>query len=383
MSRSPTDCRVLIPPTRAGGRSSAPPPEPRGAEGLPAPGAETTALPTEAEPRPAGTRTHPTLPPASSPPPDTAGTHLVYRPDSCSGRGRGTRATPRRAEPPPAVTLWLPRLAEQGTSLKTERRGPSGLAHLIGERDTGPLSCPSSSLPLPGLGRSPLSPKKRPTPSPTTPRKIQALHPAEPRKFVSGEPHPEPAHPRAKRGLSLVYLAGASGPASNRAARAPGPALPFGWGRAGCRRRSAGRGGCAERRGGGEGRGEGAASPAPLQCPQPPSHYLVRKQGAGRRGGRGFGTGVTLERIAASGASTTPESRRPGRSPGISLVGAPSTPGDGDRQRELIPAEASIRKQVARGSREQPGSSGREAAARLCLKRLRLSPAPLPRGEKG
>lgn len=166
MSRSPTDCRVLIPPTRAGGRSSAPPPEPRGAEGLPAPGAETTALPTEAEPRPAGTRTHPTLPPASSPPPDTAGTHLVYRPDSCSGRGRGTRATPRRAEPPPAVTRWLPRLAEQGASLKTERRDPPVLARLIGERDTGPLSRPSSSLPLPGLGRSPLSPQEKANPIP-------------------------------------------------------------------------------------------------------------------------------------------------------------------------------------------------------------------------
>lgn len=43
----------------------------------PAPGAETPAPPAEAEPRPAGPRTHPTLSPASTPPPDTAGVHLV------------------------------------------------------------------------------------------------------------------------------------------------------------------------------------------------------------------------------------------------------------------------------------------------------------------
>lgn len=281
------------------------------------------------------------------------------------------------------------RLGEQGTSLNTERRDPPVLAHLRGERDAGPLSCPSSSLPPPGLGALIPQDKERPAPSPTPPRKIQAPHPAEPRKLVSSEPHPEPAPPRAKRGLALVYLAGASGPASNRAARAPGPALPprrrpggGGLGAAAAAARgaeAAPRGG-----GGGEDRGEGAASPAPLQCPQPPSHYLVRKRGAGRRGGRGFGTGVTTGTgPSASRASTTPESRRPGRSPGISLVGAPSNPGDGNREPALIPAEASIRKQAARGSREPPESSGREAAARLCLTRLRLSPAPPPPGEKG
>lgn len=73
------------------------------------------------------------------------------------------------------------------------------------------------------------------------------------------------------------------------------------------------------------------------------------------RGGCGFGgKGTGWEWIAASGASATPGSRRPGVSPGISRVGAPSTPGDGNRERALIRAKASIRKQVTRGSHEPP-----------------------------
>lgn len=130
MSRSPTYCRVLIPPTRAGGRSSAPPPEPRGAGRLPAPGTETTALAAETEPRPAGTRTHPILPPASSPPPDTAGTRLVYTgPTAAAGGGGGQE--PHPGEPGHRRLLrsgFPPRRA--GDEPQHRAQGPSGSSPL-------------------------------------------------------------------------------------------------------------------------------------------------------------------------------------------------------------------------------------------------------------
>lgn len=126
------------------------------------------------------------------------------------------------------------------------------------------------------------------------------------RKFALGtaSPHPGVGSPlHQKRGLALVYLASASGPASDRA-RSPGPALPpprrrpdgggVGVGVAGRRRRSAGRGGCAAGRAavrgrGEQGSGEGAASPAPLQCPQPPSHSPGEDVALGVRGRDGNG----------------------------------------------------------------------------------------------
>lgn len=280
-------------------------------------------------------------------------------PDSCSRWGRGTRATPRRARPPPAVTLQLPRPAEQGTHLKTHRRDPPVLAHLGSERET-PAHRPAHPLPPPGLGvpHSPGGEKASRPPPP--PRGTQEI-----RLYVPGEPHPAPAHRRAKRGLAPVYLAGPSGRPLLEPGQ-PGPALSP-------RRRRVGEGWVPPQRGarrlrrgagGGEGREEGAASPAPLQCLQPPSHYLGRKWGKARGKGLWGHMGDDGNGSRPGGASATPGSRRPGRSPGISHVGALSTPGNGNRERALIPAEVSLRKQVARGCRELPSRVQRKRSRR-------------------
>lgn len=116
--------------------------------------AATPASLTEAEPRPAGPRTHPTLPPTSPPPPDTAGARLLYRGPTAAAGGGGERATPRRAWLPPAVKLRLPRPAVQDNRFKTERRNPLVLAHLVGERET-PAHCRAHPLLYPYLGLEP------------------------------------------------------------------------------------------------------------------------------------------------------------------------------------------------------------------------------------
>ena len=138
----------------------------------------------------------------------------------------------------------------------------------------------------------------------------------------------------------------------------------------GCRR-SAGRGGCAAERageaGGGDGgRRGGGGSPAPLQCPRPPSHSL--SDGNGQRGGAEEGAagrwgGREKERIAAGAASVTLGRPATGRVPGGNLAcgrsSHPHPPTPGDRIRPGAPPgrgvdpEASSRRRP-RAARQNP-----------------------------
>lgn len=299
MSRSPTYCRVLIPPPPEQEGGAARPRPSRGTrEPPPAQGAERPArpmTPAKGEPRLAGRQTHPTFPPASPPPPDTASA----RARQLQQVGEGARATPRRAGPPPAVTFRFPRPAEQGPRHKTEHRDPPILAHPVGKRDTRVHVLPIFSTHT--WARRPHSPeKKASSPPPPAPR-----NPGNSALGLRRAP-PGPPHPRAKRGLALVYLAGASGRASVRGpVPRPGPpaAPPPGWGRAGCRRHSAGRGGCAEERAGGRGKG-------------------------GPRGGGGL-TCATAMLTAAESLSRAEEGSRAARRKG--LWGHRGSAGDGSR----------------------------------------------------
>lgn len=246
-------------------------------------------------------------------------------PDSCSRWGRGTRATPRRARPPPAVTLQLPRPAEQGTHLKTHRRDPPVLAHLGSERET-PAHRPAHPLPPPGLGvpHSPGGEKASRPPPP--PRGTQEI-----RLYVPGEPHPAPAHRRAKRGLAPVYLAGPSGTASARARAArPSPLAPpppsgGGLGAA------AARGAEAAPRGGGRGgpRGGGGLTCA-TAMPAAAESLSWAEMGEGEGEGALGAHGRRWERIAARGCLGHPRESATGQVPRDLACGRPFHP----RERE-------------------------------------------------
>lgn len=176
-----------------------------------------------------------------------------------------------------------------------------------------------------------------------------------------------------------------SGPLSTRPfprswiPEAPGPSPPRrrlpGWGRAGSRRRSAQRRGCARGResGGGEGGGgrrreEGAASPAPLRCP-PPSHYLGRKR-EGRRGREWepaeTRVGTDRGRRRPSHASSTFGSRRQGdpRGPRVWAPSPPPGAGRGSEHRSAPGRRCGSKESEAAASRP-PELSGRGAAARV------------------
>lgn len=107
-------------------------------------------------------------------------------------------------------------------------------------------------------------------------------------------------------------------------------------------------------RGRGGPRGEGAASPAPLQCPQSPSHYLGRERGGDEEGAR-----VGTERAQRSLGH--PREPATGRVPGDLACGRPFQPGDGGWEGALIGAKTSVRKQVALGSREPPARTQRKS----------------------
>lgn len=230
------------------------------------------------------------------------------------------------------------------------RRAESASTHP--ERNPPALAPAVFLVSTPTWAPSPPPPRERqPAPSPTPPGKFKSSPPGtqEIQLSVSGEPHPRAGSPEAR---PRPGLPGRRFPAPRLASRSP-RRRPGGGG-LGAAAAAAAQGAEAAPRSGrerqGEGRGEedggeGAASPAPLQCPPPPSHYLRRKRAAGRRGRGGF-RGRGSDR-----GWPTPGS---GRVPGDLACGRPSHPRGPDRERTLIWAAASIRKQVARGSREPP-----------------------------
>lgn len=119
-------------------------------------------------------------------------------------------------------------------------------------------------------------------------------------------------------------------------------------------------------RGRGRGEGGGRRGGGGLTCatamPAAAKSFSGAEGGSGearRRGLRGREGGP----IAAGAASATPGSPRPGGSPGIRRVGVLPTPGD-RTGRAFVRAEASIRKQVARGSREPPARIQRKRSRR-------------------
>lgn len=277
-------------------------------------------------------RTHPTLPPASPAPPDTAGLQSGG-PDSCSRWGR--EPEPHPGEPGHRRLLRSGFPAPQGRGPPAPaRRGPGG------EREGPPAARPSAP-PLPGLG-APIRREKRPVPSPTRNIRGPPWNPGNSAPGVRRAPPGARSPPRGAR-PHPVYLAGAPG-RPPLGTRSPGPAQPPpGWGRAGCR--SAGRGGCAEGRAGGRGGGG-------LTC------ATATRGAAGGRGSGRAGEGTPEAQGGGGNGSRPvvpppPGEQRPGRSPGISRVGAlptPHPPG-GTQERAPIGAEAPIRKRVARGSR--------------------------------
>lgn len=245
-------------------------------------------------------------------------------PDSCSRWGRGTRATPRRARPPPAVTLQLPRPAEQGTRLKTDRRAPPVLAHSGMERET-PVHRPAHPLPPPGL-RVPHSPEGKRLGAPTPTTRNPGNSALRPRRAPPGagsparEARPRPGLPGGRLRHGLCSRPGGQAQPSR-------PAVA-GWGRAGCRR-SAGRGGCAEGRG--EGRAARRGRPHLRHCNACSRRVIILGGNGGRRGGRGLGgTWATRGTDRAQGCLGRPREPATGQVPRDLACGRPVHP----RERE-------------------------------------------------
>lgn len=274
---------------------------------------------------------------------------LSRRTDSCSRWGRGREPHPgelghRRlfgsASPAPKGATGSG--ASTGTlTFKPTRQASKTPAHRL------PHPLPSPSPPGLGAPHSPRGEKKTKNKKPLSP----IPHPTEePRKFGPG---PKPAPPRSRlpigprRGLaSSTWRAPPGRP--RLAAGSPGPALPprrrpGGGGRGGLGAAAATRGAEAAPRSGrerqGEGRGgeggEGRGRPHLRHC-NARSRRAFISGGSGEPGGdKEGGSGGAGERVAPRGASVTAGSRRPGGSLGISRVGAPSTPGDEDREPAL------------------------------------------------
>lgn len=246
--------------------------------------------------RPAADTPH--CPVGVRPPPAAAGAPLVSGgPTAAAGGGGGEphpgepgrRRLLRAGSPTPVDTH-----ARRNPQVYQVPAPPGGRASPVVPR----LPYPHRS-PLPGL-RKPPPPRgdRKPAPSPPLRRNIQVLpapsHPRGTREIrleVSGEPHPgagsTEARPRPAPPGRRFRAALARSPVARADPPAAAPPPPGGGRRAGCLR-SAGRGGCAAERageaGGGDGgRRGGGGSPAPLQCPRPPSHSL--SGGSGQRGG--------------------------------------------------------------------------------------------------
>lgn len=267
-------------------------------------------------------------------------------------------------------------------------QGPSGASPPSRRaRDAGPR--PPHPPVYPYLGpQPPFTRRRKANPSPH--RGAQEIRPR------SGEPHPQPAHPRAQRrprpslpgGRLRASLGSGPGrrPSRRRRRRRPGGG-GLGAPQRGARRLRRGAGGRDRGRGEEGRRREGAAGrgrPHLRHC-NARSRRVIISGGSGARGGpeEGASGAQRRGRGAASAASAAPGSRRPGGSPGTSCVGALSTPGTGTGNgRFWGPRRRAVSKEPEAAASRPPDPSGREAAARLRLRRLRLSPAPLRPGER-
>lgn len=261
------------------------------------------------------------------------------------------------------------------------RRAESASTHP--ERNPPALAPAVFLVSTPTWAPSPPPPRERqPAPSPTPPGKFKSSPPRDPGNSAlclgRAPPQSRLARSAASPWSTWPALPGPS-------ARIPEPAPPPGWGRAGCRgsRRSAGRGGCAEERAGEAGGGErrrGRRGGGGLTCatamPAAAESLSQAEAGSGaarKRGLSGPRVGSRLahprERAGPRGPSLWAPFPPPGTRPGT----------DAHLGRGVDPEASSPRQPRAA---RPPESSGREAAARLRLRRLRLSPAPLPRGER-
>lgn len=310
-------------------------------------------------------RTHPTLPPASPAPPDTAGLQSGG-PDSCSRWGR--EPEPHPGEPGHRRLLRSGFPAPQG-------RGPPAPAGPRPQRRARRAARRPAIRPAPTWPRSPHPPGEKAGPIPHPEYSRAPWNPGNSALGVRRAPPGARSPPRGAR-PHPVYLAGAPG-RPPLGTRSPGPAQPPpGWGRAGCR--SAGRGGCAEGRAGGRGGGG-------LTC------ATATRGAVGGRGSGRAGEGTPEAQGGGGNGSRPvvpppPGEQRPGRSPGISRVGALPTPhpsgrdpGTGaDRGRGADPEASRPRQPLA--ARPSPAEGKPPPVSAW---RLRLSPAPLPPGERG
>lgn len=280
--------------------------------------------------------------------------------------GEGAGATPRRARPPPAVTLRLPRPAGQGTPGSSPPR-PGRRARRAARRP--------AIRPAPTWPRSPHPPGEKAGP---IPHPEYSRAPLEPRKFGSrcqASPTRGPLTP-ARSAAAPRLPGGRPGAASARdPVPRPGPAAAR-VGEGGVPQRGARR----LRRGAGGGPGRGR--PHLRHC----NTRRRRRKGERARGGRDpGGPGRRGERIAAGGASAT-RGAAAGQVPGDLACGRPSyppppgrDPGTGaDRGRGADPEASRPRQPLA--ARPSPAEGKPPPVSAW---RLRLSPAPLPPGERG
>ena len=361
MSRSPTYCRVLIPPPGPEGGAARPRPS-RGGGAARAGGTDASAA------RRSGTRRagrgHTPLSHRRPSATGHRGCLLSLRgSDSCGRWGRGE---PHPGEPGHRRLLCSGSPAPQSeVPVYTPRPGPFSFSPHGSERDTRPTVFP---IPIPTWAPSPPPPGHRKPAHPPPRQEYSSPPPAEPRKFGSGSrASPTPGPGRPKCGLAQVYLAGASGPPrlTTRCSGLPPRRRPGGGGLGAA---AAARGAEAAPRSGREKQGRGEEGEAAgrrrggggLTCatamPAAAESLSRAETGSGaalRRELRGRG----WERIAAGGASATPGSRRPGGSRG-SGVWAPfpprgTGPGPGAHRGRGVDAEASSPKQP-RAARPNP-----------------------------
>ncbi|XP_045862920.1 translation initiation factor IF-2-like [Meles meles] len=290
------------------------------------------------------------------------------RPDSCSRWGRGQEPHPGELGHRRLLLSASP-APRGGHRLKSQHGDPPVQAHRAGEPDAGPPpspilfssphqeSEPSTHHKVRGGKKKKKKEKKPRAPSPTPPRNpgnsAPGPWPAPPQSRLPIVPETRPRL-RVPGGRLRAGLGSRPGPQARPCCRAAAR-VGEGWvpsPQRGARRLR----GAASGRGRGRGgpRGKGAASPAPLQCPQSPSHYLGRERGGDEEGAR----------VGTDGAQRSlghPREPATGRVPGDLACGHPFQPGDGDRELALIGAKTSVRKQVALGSREPPARTQRKS----------------------
>ncbi|XP_037372782.1 translation initiation factor IF-2-like [Talpa occidentalis] len=288
----------------------------------------------------------PHSPARAAPPPDRGrGARRVLRgPTAAAGEGAG--ATPRPAGPAGCYAPAPPPAGDQGR----ERRRPGG------------RGSPAPAPALPTVGAPPPSgDAARPAPSPTRPGKSSPAPPRNPgnRPSVPARPTPRLALRAPRRGLARATWRALGGDLSPRPRARPQPRRrPGGWEpppQRGARRLRGERAGAA---GGGGAAGRGR--PHLRHCNARGRRAII-SGGSGVRGGEGAGARAAI----AAGSR--------GRAPSHSRGRGERRPGPEPSARKQWPGAAASR---------PPEPSGREAAARL-LRRLRLSPAPPPRGERG